>query len=336
MRKWLKRISLAIVVLIMSLALLGFSYEQISRMNAEQKYSPEGILVDVGGHSLHMLIKGNSGPTVVFESGLGFDGHMSWFKVQNEVAKFATTVSYDRAGVLWSERGENPKTAAAIATELNLLLEKSGLKKPYILVGHSLAGVTLRPYLAEHSEDVSGLILVDASHPDMAKEMSVELKESLLSSPPPPLLLKAMGGLGVMRATMPEIFHPNTNKDDRYNKVAIAMFHKGLAGVFDEVGNAEQMMDEVSNIRSLGDIPITVITGTSPSRIDDLDLTLELKNELAALWIKQQKDLLTLSSRSQHILAAESGHVVQMDQPEIVINAIRNMIAKNVNDRKVE
>jgi len=305
-------------------------------MNAEQKYSPEGILVDVGGHSLHMLIKGSGGPTVVFESGLGFDGHMSWFKVQNEVAKFATTVSYDRAGVLWSERGENPKTAAAIAAELHLLLEKSGLQKPYILVGHSLAGVTLRPYITEHSEDVSGLILVEGSHPDMAKEMSIALKERLLSSPPSPLLLKTMGNMGVMRATMPEKFHPNTNEDDRYNKVSIAMFHKGLAGVFDEVGNAEQMMAEVSNTRSLGDVPLTVITGTSPTRIDDLDMAIELKNELAALWIKQQKDLLTLSTRSQHILAEESGHVVQMDQPEIVINAIRNMVSENINVRKIE
>jgi pimeloyl-ACP methyl ester carboxylesterase len=328
MTKWLKRIGMIFAILFTFLLILGFSYEQISRSSAEQTHQRPGQLVDLGGHKLHVLKKGNGGPTVVFESGLGYSGHLPWFEVQEEVAKFATTVSYDRAGLLWSERGENPKTAAAIATELNELLNSLGLEKPYILVGHSLAGVTLRPYVLSHTEDVGGMILVDGSHPDMEKHMSDRLKKEMLSSPPSSLLIKAAVNFGVARAMLAQSTQPNTEKDDNINQVVNSMFHKSLTGFIDEVATAEQMMAEVSDMRALGDFPLTVITAISPARLDNTGFDDDLKKELLDLWLSLQKDLTTLSSNSTHVLAPESGHFIQLEQPELVVEAIRDMVAK--------
>ena len=328
MTKWLKIIGLVIAILFTLLLVLGFSYEQISRSLAERVHQQPGELIDVGSHKLHIVKKGTGGPTVIFESGLGYSGHLPWFKVQEEVAKFATTVSYDRAGLLWSERGENPKTASTVAAELNELLTNLGLEKPYILVGHSLAGVTLRPYVLNHIKDVGGMILVDGSHPDMKKHMSARLKEELLSSPPSPLLIQAAVHFGLARLMLADNLQPSTEKGDNINQIVTTMLHKSLTGFVDEIASAEQMMAEVSDMRFLGDFPLTVITAISPARLDNTGFDDDLKKELLDLWLRLQKDLLTLSSNSTHVLAPDSGHFIQLEQPELVVEAIREMVSK--------
>src|SRR4029079_13900469 len=92
--------------------------------------------VDVDGHKLHMLIVGQSGPTVVLESGL--PGGLGWQEVRQEVARFARVVTYDRAGIGRSEPGPHPRDARQIATELHTALHTAGLRPPYLLVGHSM------------------------------------------------------------------------------------------------------------------------------------------------------------------------------------------------------
>ena len=66
--------------------------------------------VDVGGHSLNLLIGGQGSPAVIFEGGFGA-GIASWSTVQKDVATFAQTVSYDRAGLSQSEPGPKPRSA---------------------------------------------------------------------------------------------------------------------------------------------------------------------------------------------------------------------------------
>src|SRR4030042_6527176 len=120
---WLKRILLSILGLILALIITGFVYEQISRFQAKRKIPVRGELIDIGDHKLNINIKGEGGPLVVFEAGVDGGGSLVWLKVQNEVSKFHVTASYDRAGILFSERGKNPKTGEAIEVETHTLSE---------------------------------------------------------------------------------------------------------------------------------------------------------------------------------------------------------------------
>ena len=118
--------------------------------------------VDVGGHSLNLLIGGQGSPAVVFEGGFGA-GIASWSTVQKEVAAFAKTVSYDRAGLGQSELGPKPRSAKQIATELHTALEKAGVKPPYVLVGHSFGGIYVRVFAEMYPKEVVALVLLDPS-----------------------------------------------------------------------------------------------------------------------------------------------------------------------------
>ena len=314
----------AAFILILSVIIIGFTYEHISRPIAESNFPPQGEFVEVDGHKLHYVKKGEAGPTVVFESGLDPGGHLPWFKVQNEISKYATTVSYDRAGILWSDRGNNPKTGKAIVKELHSLLNEGGFNKPYILVGHSLAGLTLRSFISEYPEDISGIVFVDAGHPDQINRMSAELRS--INQPPPIWLIKLANSIGIMRV-FGKYTYSNTGKSDFISIQSNKLAFKGYSAVLEEQNNVYSLFDEAGQITSFGDIPLLVITSSSPVQHNQLPNE-ELRKELFNILNDLQNDLLNLSSNSEQIFASKSGHYIQLDQPEIVVAAIKEMISK--------
>ncbi len=324
MKKWLKRISLGIASLVVFLLIVGLTYEQVSRFRTNSNYNPEGEFVDVGGYNLHFLRQGSGGPTVVFESGLDSNGHLPWYKVESVVSSSTTTVSYDRAGVLWSERGDKPKTGEAMGEDLANLLKQGNFPKPYILVGHSLAGITLPPFVTSNAEDVAAVVLVDASHHDQINRFPSEINN--MNQTPPRWIIDMLIPFGVARLITPSLVFPNTNAEDRINIVGGAVALNNLSGFLDEMENVEALADEASNLTSFGNIPVVVITGASPTRNDVLPE--QIRDDMTRIWNELQVDHLNLSTDSHQILAMESGHYVQIDEPEVVIDTILDLITK--------
>ncbi|MCY9805915.1 alpha/beta hydrolase [Vibrio scophthalmi] len=117
-------------------------------------------MVDVGNHKINLLLLGNGKPTVVFDSGFS-DTLDAWSKIQPEISKYATTISYDRAGLGRSEVGPSPRSAEQIAIELKTALDSVNVRPPYILVGWSGGGLFQTVFAARYPNDVASLILVD-------------------------------------------------------------------------------------------------------------------------------------------------------------------------------
>jgi pimeloyl-ACP methyl ester carboxylesterase len=312
--RWIKRILLSLLGLILLIILAGFIYEQISRNIAKSKFPIQGEMVSVGAHHLNCKSWGKGEPLVVFESGLDEGGYLSWQKVQEEVSKFTSTLSYNRAGILFSERGNSPKTGEAIADELYLLLKKTNNNGPYILVGHSLAGYMLRSFIAKYPQEVAGIVFVDVSHPDQSNRLP---PPAIL--PPPIWIGKFISSIGAVRLfNIGEYTYPNTSKSDSINIVTNAYRPKAIPAFLEELNNIELLAEEASKFNSFGDIPLIVITGTSPQR----------DAKFLELWMQMQKELLDLSSASKHMLADKGEHYIQLEQPEIVIQAIQELVNK--------
>lgn len=133
--------------------------------------TPPGRMVDIGGRSLHMVCAGPAdaaGPLVVFEAG-AFGLSADFGAVQEGLASQGLrSCAYDRAGLGRSDPGPRPRVSQAIVSDLEALLAASGEAGPYILVGHSMAGLHLRLFTARNPDKVAGLVLLDAAPPEAA------------------------------------------------------------------------------------------------------------------------------------------------------------------------
>ena len=98
-------------------------------------------MIDVGGRKLHCCVYGSGSPTVVLVSGLEAP-QVYWNPVIPDLAAKTTVLTYDRAGIGKSEIGDLPTHGEQSARDLHVLLDKLGLPKPYILVGHSYGGMS--------------------------------------------------------------------------------------------------------------------------------------------------------------------------------------------------
>ena len=143
---------------------LGIVYQAAGTRRDRRAHPPPGRMIDLGSHQLHLYETGHEGPTILLESGL-MSTVFSWTELQRELSKSFRVVSYDRAGLGWSELGPMPRTAERIIDELHLALEKAALPPPYILVGHSFGGLTMQLFAARFPKEVAGMVLIDAVVP---------------------------------------------------------------------------------------------------------------------------------------------------------------------------
>ncbi|WP_242041148.1 alpha/beta fold hydrolase [Leptolyngbya sp. FACHB-261] len=308
--------------------LTGIFYQAVSEALDRRRHPPQGELVDIGGFRLHLNCIGQGITTVVMDAGGGAPS-ITWGLVPSEIAKFTRVCTYDRAGLGWSD--PNPgssRTSQQNVDELHSLLTKAGINPPYILVGHSLGGVNMRLYASQYPEDVIGLVLVDSSHENqMTSEMWRRIKmQSWLYQ-----VLRVVSQVGVLRLigemNLLPILEDIKREIQKYPLAVQTLFdtYKTFcyrpdywATTSSELANIKKSFEEVQSVRSLGSLPLIVLSqGSKDSKMSD---------ERFQKWASLQLDLTKLSSNSQRIIAENSGHLVQLDQPELVVSAVQQLI----------
>ncbi len=142
-----------------ALICLGLLYQVVGRKRDEKRFPAPGRYVQVQGRRIHLTDTG-TGPTVVLEAGIA-SSSLGWTALQKELSRYARVITYDRAGFGWSDKTEEPRTLQRIVREFRAMLEASGTAKPYLLVGHSFGCFIVRSFAIQHPDEVSGLVLID-------------------------------------------------------------------------------------------------------------------------------------------------------------------------------
>jgi pimeloyl-ACP methyl ester carboxylesterase len=164
---WIRRVLLVLLVLLVGLAAVGAIYQAIATAIDQRTYPPPGQLVDVAGYKLHLNVQGQmtDQPTVILEAGMAsFSSNWHW--VQTELAHDTRVVAYDRAGLGWSDAAPEIHDAQQSARDLHTALQQASISGPYVLAGHSYGGLVMRAFADLYPDEVVGMVLVDASHPD--------------------------------------------------------------------------------------------------------------------------------------------------------------------------
>jgi len=287
--------------LVLAIAIAGVTWQWLATRRDIAATPPPGRLVDVGGYRLHLWCTGDGAPAVILDAGLGGTS-TGWGFVQPEVARFTRVCSYDRAGMGYSDHGPSPRTARRIASELAELLARSGIPGPVVLVGESIAGFNVRVFASDHPERAAGLVLVDASHEDDAHDVPGMARfVPLLST------IGLFRLLGVSFGQRVESLAPSVRRYAQATRFRAA----GYQAAADELLHIEETVSEVRNTRRTLAIPVLVVTGARGA--DEH-------------WRRLQQDEASLSERGCLITAQQSGHVIPIDQPKVVVDAIRTVV----------
>lgn len=328
-------------------ALLLVTLASLGRAQSEPPYPPPGRLIDVGGWRLHLDCTGQAStlqPTVILEAGIG-DFSVEWSLVQPKVASFARVCSYDRAGDGWSDIGPHPRTMRQIVYELHTLLERAGEQRPFVLVGHSYGGWLVRVYQMTYPGEVAGMVLVEAGADDPWRTMPdgrlVRASALATGRPIPPAKTSEPlreeeippGALAQIKAGLSDASaHANEPPRDKLPIEAQRMRTWALGQVKHVVAAVNPVeSEELAALRAsrteggrehpLGALPLVVLTRGLPE---------EQGPDAKAMEADHRRDHVAaaaLSTRGTLIVAERSGHHVQLDEPDLVVSAIRQVLA---------
>jgi pimeloyl-ACP methyl ester carboxylesterase len=312
----------------------GFLYQWTGGWRDRLRFTRAGRWIKVGPRcKLYLHEQGAGGPTVLFESGIAAT-HLNWRGIQERIAEFTHTASYDRGGLGWSSRSQSARTPRNIAAELHGLLDEAGIKPPYILVGHSFGGLVMRQFALMFPREVLGVVLVDPMRLeewpplDASKQAVLDrgirmsgygvtiarfglarlaVTDLLCRSGHLSSFLAGSAGKGGMQVLMRVKEEVNKMPCAVWPVVAAHWSKPGFyAGMSDHVESVPDTVREMLAAGPILDIPVLLLT---PGKSQPLDAA----------------GLSRIGDNVRQVIAWQSAHWIHLDEPRLVIDAIREV-----------
>jgi pimeloyl-ACP methyl ester carboxylesterase len=322
--------------LLAALLVLGILYQTIGERRQRRRFSAPGRFVEVSGQRLHAVCSGNGSPMVLLEAGVAASS-LSWAAVQPSIATFTRVCAYDRAGLAWSDPPSSPRTFERIVDELGTLLMQVAPDERYVLVGHSFGSFVVRAYAARHPERVAALVLVDPAiewltmTPQSARLLRggrrlsrvgaflahigvVRGSLALLSGGAPgaprrfvrifgPTAARTLERLVGEVRKLPSDLHPVVQEHWCQPKCFHAMA--------DHLLTLERDRESIAAASPPREIPVVVISGANQGP----------QQQAAHRMLAEE------SVAGRHVMAVRGAHWVQFDQPELIVEAVRELVA---------
>ena len=275
-------------------------------------FEPPGKLIEVNGRNMHINCVGNKSPTIILDSGTG-GFSLEWKDIQNSLSQYVRVCAYDRAGYGWSDMGPLPRTTKRIAHELHTLLQNAGIHGPYIIVGHSFGGFTAQYFARYFNDEIAGLVLVDSSHEEQVYRLPENGKDVVRRS-----LHQDRSGM-VTKA----VLHEHYPKNEAAVAQQLMTRWSAMLTWREEMANYALSSRELRDIHRgpILEIPIVVLTRGKRVWPDT-----PYGDAMEAAWAELQDELSCLSDHSTHIIAENSGHSIHLDEPELVVDAIHDVL----------
>ena len=292
-------------------------------------YTHHQRLVGIGGgRMMNLYCTGSASPTVVLDSGLS-DPDIVWGLVQPKLSKDTRVCSYDRAGIGYSDSSKRPSSSENVVEDLRNLLRNAAVAPPYVLVGHSLGGLYVQMYALRHRSEVVGMVLIDPASDDpgafsgavngldaKAAEKLTQFRTCAAQS-----LKGFVSGTDLFKKCIdtPED-EPNAHFSPPINAALVIVqerpaFQAAQLSEFESVLGVSTEQVRAARVRvgglPYGDMPLIVLTSSAQAEADS----------------SRREKLALLSTRGVHRVIAQSGHYVQLDRPQSVIEAIEEVLA---------
>ncbi len=288
-----------------------------------RRYAPPGTLVN----GLHVVKLGEGLPAIVFESGIA-NSSMSWNLIQPQLAHQTATYSYDRAGFGWSVASGGACSLEKITADLHALVDCLKIPRPLILVGHSFGGYVVRLYAHRFPGEVAALVLVDPATPEEwmnpTRQQRWRLRRAVFFTRAAGVLA-CFGvvrlGLWLLLLRTKDTPGPISRFSQTLQRIRFEVrkiprellplirahwsrpgFYRAMASYLKALPACARA---VSSCPIPPRIPVTVLSGAHqpPERLAE-----------------------HVSTATRHLIATQSAHFIHLDEPELVVQAIREAL----------
>ena len=333
---------MAFLAVVIALAGAGALYQAVASRQG-RRFPPPGQLIDVGGHRLHAVCRGQGSPVVLLESGIAASS-VSWTVVQPGIAAFTRVCAYDRAGLAWSDARSCPTNFSRIVDELASVLAHVARHDRCVLVGHSFGSFVVRAYAARHPGQIAGLVLVDP--PTEWLTMTPQRARMLWGGRSLSRIGAVLARLGVVRVCLDLLTAGAPGAPRRFVRIFGPTAARTLERLVGEVRKlppdvhpivqslwcqpkcfhamAEHLLTFERDGASMmaptppREIPVVVISGAD-----------QPEEQIAA-----HRMLAERSIGGRHITAARSGHWIQFDEPELIVGVVRELVEAQRSDER--
>jgi pimeloyl-ACP methyl ester carboxylesterase len=298
---------------------------------ADPAYAHAQRLVDIDhGRRLNLYCVGNGSPTVVFDAGLG-NWSQVWGLVQPAIAKKTQACAYDRAGLGFSDPANRDSSSANIVDDLHRLLVAASIKPPYIVVGHSYGGMSMRLFADLYFNETAGMVLVDPTARDLAPSRdslpllaAVKMAQDDGVTEGLAQTCIAAAEVGFLKESTVYKECVSEDMNPRYSENINAVYLRlQQTPNFWRAWQSEKISIDTSSAdqlrtsrRNFGSLPLVVLTQS-----DDIG-----PDPKASRWVKAHDEIASSSTVGVNRIVPDSSHMIMLDQPQAVIDAIDDVL----------
>ncbi len=326
----------AALTLTVALALAALVQTICARVDA-RKFPPPGRLVDIPAARMHVRHGGEGQPAVVLEAGIAASS-LSWSLTQPLLAVSSTTYSYDRAGFGWSTSGSKGCSLTKIADDLHALLAALEVRAPYIIVAHSFGSYIVTAYAQRYAVELAGVVLVDPLTPEEWIKPNRAQRRTLHRGVWFSRAGGALASVGVLRVCLWLLQRGNREAPRSVLKVFGAKATETVERILRELAKlppevvrvirarwstpkffwsmaayiqaVPQCAAELQACFIPANIPVTVLSGAQQPEVR----------------LQEHAAIAARSAQGRHVIAGKSAHWIHLDQPDLVADAVREMV----------
>jgi pimeloyl-ACP methyl ester carboxylesterase len=322
------------------LLLSGWMYQIAGVRRDLVRHPPPGKCIDLETHRLHLLQTGNghaSAPTILLESGL-MSTVLCWERIREELGKSFRVVSYDRAGLGWSDAGPNPRTVDRLVEELHTLLARAGIASPFVLVGHSFGGLIMSLFAARYPLETAGMVLVDPVAPAEWNPPSSEGQRWVAIGSRVCRRARLLARFGLIRFVAFLVTSPAKKVADSLVRLISRGAPAGSgtlsSPLFWNLPPSERSMARIFWVQDkfcdaigsqVENLPASAARVWECGNFCDKPVVILSAGAIPPLRLQEHAALAQRLPQGRHLVAANSSHWIMEDQPELVIAAIREV-----------
>jgi pimeloyl-ACP methyl ester carboxylesterase len=331
---------------ITALLFVGVIFQLVGAAIDRRIHRPPGRFVGERGARLHVCEEGTVKPTILLESGIAASS-LNWRAVQKKLSRLGRVISYDRAGFGWSDPPRSARTISNLANELESLVSATQSSGPIVFVAHSFGSLIVREFARRHPERVIGIVLLDpidcAHWRDLSAEGLRQLNLGVRFAKRGALLAR----LGLVRSALLLLIFGARALPKGIARMASGTGATVVSRVTEEVGKMprevwpavrahwsrpESFETMAAYLRQLTEC----VNEVPYAQLEDIPLIVVTAEKASDSERAEHGRIAALSKRSEHVIADRSGHWVQLDRPDLVVDAVRRVLTNYPSAPRVE